>query len=55
MSERADKNNKYSSNAIIKVIGVGGGVGDPVSVAKSGDEVELPSYTYVKSYSHSLP
>jgi len=31
MSERADKNNKYSSNAIIKVIGVGGGGGNALN------------------------
>jgi cell division protein FtsZ len=31
MSDRADKNNKYSSNAIIKVIGVGGGGGNALN------------------------
>ena len=31
MSERAEKNNKYSSNAIIKVIGVGGGGGNALN------------------------
>lgn len=31
MSERADKNNKYSSNAVIKVIGVGGGGGNALN------------------------
>lgn len=31
MSERADKINKYSSNAIIKVIGVGGGGGNALN------------------------
>lgn len=31
MSDRAEKNNKYSSNAIIKVIGVGGGGGNALN------------------------
>lgn len=31
MTDRADKNNKYSSNAIIKVIGVGGGGGNALN------------------------